>query len=136
MPGIAVRRTRYRVEQALIMRRDVKPSGRQMMTFASRVAMMFLIDRLRVHSGASPVALSPAERAWITGAQEQVYFRVYSEAALFKVVERAREAGLVVHVGESRRRMAGRDAPVPVCCAVGPALTEQIDAIVGDLTLW
>jgi peptidyl-tRNA hydrolase, PTH2 family len=136
MPGAAVRKPRDPVEQAVIIRRDLAMKFRQVVPQVSRAAIEFLVDRLRKASAGNAIALTAVEREWLDGRRAQRYLRVYGEAALLGVAERARAAGLLVYLSDDGGDAGSRRAATPMCCAIGPAPTGDIDRIVGNLPLW
>jgi len=81
------------------------------------------------------IALDPALAAWLDGRFTKVCVSVDSEAALDEVVARARAAdvpcALIVDAGHTEFR----GVPTKTCCAVGPAWTDAVDTITGELPL-
>ena len=81
------------------------------------------------------LALDPALAAWLGGRFTKICVSVDSEAALEAVVDRARAAGvpcaLVVDAGHTEFH----GVPTKTCCAVGPAWSDEVDAITGGLPL-
>jgi len=79
--------------------------------------------------------LTPAAAAWLGGRFTKVCVSVDSEAALEAIVEQARAAGvpcaLIVDAGKTEFH----GVPTKTCCAVGPAWSDEVDAITGGLAL-
>jgi len=79
--------------------------------------------------------LDAALSQWLGGRFTKICVSVDSEAALDEVVGRARAAGvpcaLVVDAGHTEFH----GVPTKTCCAVGPAWTDEVDAITGGLPL-
>ena len=77
----------------------------------------------------------PALAAWLGGRFTKVCVSVDSEAALDDIVAKARAAGgpvaLIVDAGQTEFH----GVPTKTCCAVGPAWTDEVDAITGALSL-
>ena len=133
MPGAIQRTPPPPVLQALIIRRDLNLKCREALECASRAALAFIVTRVP-HGGAW--SFTAAETEWLYGKQTQVCLRVYNEAALLKVADDARSAGVGVHVIVRERTLQRSTAPVTLCCAIGPAPTDQIAEITGQLTVW
>src|SRR3954454_1089678 len=76
-----------------------------------------------------------AERRWLDGAFTKVCVRADSEEELLAVVEKAREAGVLVQLCVDAGRTEFHGVPTPTCSAVGPDYPERIDPITGHLKL-
>ena len=77
----------------------------------------------------------PALIDWMDGAMGKIAVSVPSEEALVDVYERARAAGLpcALVVDAGRTEFAG--VPTRTAAAVGPAWSDAVDAITGELKL-
>jgi PTH2 family peptidyl-tRNA hydrolase len=89
----------------------------------------------RSSAGAFVFTLNEAIAAWIAGRFTKVCVSVNSEAELAEVHERARAAGLPCALVVDSGRTEFHGVPTPTCCAVGPAWTEEVDAVTGGLPL-
>jgi len=123
------------VKQVIVIRRDLKMRRGKEIAQGSHASMAFLIDRLR-RAGGSPPAFTELERTWLFAHQAKICVRVDSEAELVDVHQRARAAGLEAHLIRDAGHTEFGGVPTLTCCAIGPAESERIDAITGDLTLY
>src|SRR5262245_3097286 len=119
------------------MRKDLGMRKGKMIAQGAHASLKVLLDAgvLDLAAGSFSLALHPALAAWLGGKFTKVCVSVDSEAALDAVVERARAAGvpcaLVVDAGHTEFH----GVPTKTCCAVGPAFTDEVDAITGGLPL-
>lgn len=119
------------------MRKDLGMRKGKMIAQGAHASLKVLLDAgARDPEGtAFTIALDPAMSAWLGGRFTKVCVSVDSEAALEAVVERARAAGvrcaLIVDAGTTEFH----GVPTRTCCAVGPAWSDAVDAITGELPL-
>ncbi len=107
----------------------------KMIAQGAHASLKVLLDRGELGDDRYTLTLTPAIGAWLGGRFTKVCVSVDSEAALDAVVARARDAGvpcaLIVDAGATEFH----GVPTKTCCAVGPAWTDEVDAITGALTL-
>lgn len=119
------------------MRKDLGMRKGKMIAQGAHASLKVLLDAgARDPDGATlTIALDPALAAWLGGRFTKVCVSVDSEAALEAVIARARAAGvpcaLIVDAGHTEFH----GVPTKTCCAVGPAWTDAVDAITGELPL-
>ena len=134
-------------KQVIVMRKDLNMRKGKMIAQGAHASLKVIMDAGAIavadadadadaDAGARfTLALSPALAAWLGGRFTKVCVSVGSEAALDAIVEQARAAGvpcaLVVDAGHTEFH----GVPTKTCCAVGPAWTDEVDAITGDLPL-
>jgi PTH2 family peptidyl-tRNA hydrolase len=124
-------------KQVIVMRKDLGMRKGKMIAQGAHASLKVLLDAGAADSGRATftIPLDPALSVWIGGRFTKVCVSVDSEAALDAVVERARAAGvpcaLIVDAGTTEFR----GVPTKTCCAVGPAWSDAVDAITGELPL-
>ena len=122
-------------KQVIVMRKDLGMRKGKMIAQGAHASLKVVIDGASRSDDAVSIALWPALAAWLGGRFTKVCVSVDSEAALDAVVERARAAGvpcaLIVDAGTTEFH----GVPTKTCCAVGPAWTDEVDAITGALPL-
>lgn len=118
-------------KQVIVMRRDLGMRRGKEIAQGAHASMIWLALRIRQPGP----TFSEAERRWLSGAFTKVCVRVDSEEELLAVMERAREAGVLVQLCVDAGRTEFHGVPTPTCCAVGPDYTERIDPITGYLKL-
>jgi PTH2 family peptidyl-tRNA hydrolase len=122
-------------KQVIVMRKDLGMRKGKMIAQGAHASLKVLLDGGHLIEGAFSFAVTPAAAAWLGGRFTKVCVGVESEAALDDVIARARAAGvpcaLIVDAGATEFH----GVPTKTCCAVGPAWTDEVDAITGTLPL-
>ena len=117
------------------MRKDLNMRKGKMIAQGAHASLKVLLDAGALDGDRFTLALTPGMTKWLGGRFTKVCVSVDSEAALDAIVDRARAAGvpcaLVVDAGHTEFH----GVPTKTCCAVGPAFTDEVDAITGDLPL-
>ena len=119
------------------MRKDLGMRKGKMIAQGAHASLAVLLDAgaLDPDGTSFRFAIDDALAAWLGGRFTKVCVSVDSEAALDAVVDRARAAGvrcaLIVDAGHTEFH----GVPTKTCCAVGPAWSDAVDAITGELTL-
>ena len=97
--------------------------------------MSFICRRLQERDSVSLDDFSDVQRVWLTGAFAKVCCRVNSEEELMQLHDKAKEAGLEVHLITDSGKTEFHGIPTRTCLAIGPDLAEKIDAVTGHLEL-
>ncbi len=118
-------------KQVIVMRRDLGMRRGKEIAQGAHASMIWLAARIRQPG----YTFSEAERLWLDGPFTKVCVRVDSEEELLAVVQKAREAGVLVQLCVDAGKTEFHGVPTPTCCAVGPDLPERIDPITGHLKL-
>jgi PTH2 family peptidyl-tRNA hydrolase len=74
-------------------------------------------------------------KRWLGGPFKKVCVRVGSEEELMVVFRAAEDAGLIACLVTDSGLTEFRGVPTKTCCAVGPAVEEDVDLITGGLKL-
>lgn len=123
-------------KQVIVMRKDLGMRKGKMIAQGAHASLKVLTDRKHDSDEASyTIALTPAMAAWLGGRFTKVCVSVDSEAALDAVVERARAASVPVALIVDAGKTEFHGVPTKTCCAVGPAWSDEVDAITGMLPL-
>lgn len=124
-------------KQVIVMRKDLGMRKGKMIAQGAHASLKVVLDAGELDESGTTytIELAPAMAAWVGGRFTKVCVSVDSEAALDAVVERARAAGvpcaLIVDAGHTEFK----GVPTKTCCAIGPAWTDEVDAITGELPL-
>jgi PTH2 family peptidyl-tRNA hydrolase len=122
-------------KQVIVMRKDLGMRKGKMIAQGAHASLKVLLDGGELAGDTYSIHVWPAAAAWLGGRFTKVCVSVDSEAALDAIVERARAANvpcaLIVDAGATEFH----GVPTKTCCAVGPAWTEDVDAITGALPL-
>lgn len=123
------------VKQVIVMRHDLGMRRGKQIAQGAHASIAFLSEMLRQSGRVALDDLTPAERSWIEGPFAKVCVRVNSEAELMDVYERAKSAGLRVHLITDSGRTEFHGQPTATCLAIGPDVAEKVDEITGELKL-
>jgi peptidyl-tRNA hydrolase, PTH2 family len=122
-------------KQVIVMRKDLGMRKGKMIAQGAHASLRVLLERGAASGDQYVIEMTEPMRAWMTGRFTKVCVSVDSEAALDDVVARAKAAGvpcaLIVDAGQTEFH----GVPTKTCCAVGPAWTDDVDAITGALPL-
>jgi PTH2 family peptidyl-tRNA hydrolase len=122
-------------KQVIVMRKDLGMRKGKMIAQGAHASLRVLLERGAATGDQYVIEMTEPMKAWMTGRFTKVCVSVDSEAALDDVVARAKAAGvpcaLIVDAGQTEFH----GVPTKTCCAVGPAWTEDVDAITGALPL-
>jgi len=124
-------------KQVIVMRKDLGMRKGKMIAQGAHASLAVLLDAgtLADDRASFTLAVTPAMAEWLGGRFTKVCVSVTSGEALDAVVAKARAAGvpcaLIVDAGHTEFH----GVPTKTCCAVGPAWTDEVDAITGDLPL-
>lgn len=80
--------------------------------------------------------LTPEMTDWKEGCFKKVCVQVDHEEELLEIVKQAKEAGLPVALITDSGLTEFDGVPTNTCCAIGPAKSEEIDKITGNLKLY
>ena len=118
-------------KQVIVMRRDLGMRRGKEIAQGAHASMIWLALSIRQPG----YTFTEAERRWLDGAFTKVCVRVDSEEELLAVVQKAKEAGVLVQLCVDAGRTEFHGVPTPTCCAVGPDFPDRIDPITGHLRL-
>lgn len=107
----------------------------KMIAQGAHASLKVLVDRGRIDGATFAIELTEPMTAWLTGRFTKVCVGVASEAALDEVVARANAANVPVALIVDAGKTEFHGVPTKTCCAVGPAWSDEVDAITGDLPL-
>ena len=124
-----------RVKQVIVMRHDLGMRRGKQIAQGAHASMSFLCRRLQERGVIALADFSEAEHAWLTGSFAKVCCRVDSELELLEIFDKAKAAGLEVHLITDSGKTEFHGEPTNTCLAIGPDDAEKIDAITGHLTL-
>lgn len=120
------------IKQVIVMRNDLGMRKGKMIAQGCHASIAFLTRRLQ---GSPTPQLTEAEQAWINGIFAKVCVRAKSEEELLDLYEKAKAAGLEVHLITDSGLTEFHGQPTHTCVGIGPDYAEKIDAITGHLQL-
>ena len=124
-------------KQVIVMRKDLNMRKGKMIAQGAHASMRVLLEAgsADAEDHTFAIRMTPAMATWMTGRFTKVCVSVDSEAALDAIVERARTAGVLVALITDAGATEFHGVPTKTCCAVGPAWSDEVDAITGALSL-
>lgn len=131
-------------KQIIVMRTDLNMRKGKMIAQGSHASMAFLTRKGTFDSldclydeafiNTSMTNLKEAKE-WMENSFTKICVGVNSEAELDEIYNKAKEAGLTVHMVVDSGRTEFNGVPTKTCLAIGPHYSEKIDAITGNLKL-
>ena len=124
-------------KQVIVMRKDLGMRKGKMIAQGAHASLKIFLDRAATGDGGGTYAFTttPAMASWLGGRFTKVCVSVDSEAALDAVVAAATAAGLPCALITDAGATEFHGVPTRTCCAIGPAWTDEVDAITGSLPL-
>ena len=122
-------------KQVIVMRKDLNMRKGKMIAQGAHASLKVLLDRGAPSAGGYEFAVTDAMAEWLGGRFAKICVSVDSEAALDDIVARAHAAGLPCALVVDAGMTEFHGVPTKTCCAVGPAWTDEVDAITGQLPL-
>lgn len=126
-------------KQVIVMRRDLKMRRGKEIAQGSHASMAFITRRLKpCQYFGDELAFIPSseEREWLQSSFAKVCVRVNSEEELLAIVEKAKIAGLTVHLVTDAGKTEFNGVATHTCCAIGPHSSEKFEGITSDLELY
>lgn len=123
------------VKQVIVMRHDLKMRRGKQIAQGAHASISFLTRRLQQYGHTSLANCSTAEREWLTGSFAKVCCRVDSAEELLEICDKAKAAGLEVHLITDSGKTEFHGEPTDTCLAIGPDDAAKIDTITGHLQL-
>lgn len=77
----------------------------------------------------------PSMKAWLKSSFKKICVSVNSEAELLEVYQKGCDAGLITKLIRDAGHTEFNGVPTLTCCAIGPASTEELADITGELPL-
>jgi len=140
-----------KIKQVIVMRHDLGMRKGKQIAQGSHASMSFLtrriqqnVDGVRMPDQFSKYGefdvygyfgLTTAMKEWLQSSFAKVTVRVNSEEELLEIYNKAKEAGLEVHLITDSGKTEFHGVPTNTCLAIGPDLSEKIDPITGGLQL-
>jgi peptidyl-tRNA hydrolase, PTH2 family len=133
------------VKQVIVMRKDLKMRKGKMIAQGAHASMKVILNTARRKIVAHVTGVqhihsveyekdSPMDE-WLNGLFTKVCLSVDSEAELLKLYEQAKALDLPCALITDAGKTEFNGVPTNTCIAIGPALSEQIDVITGELKL-
>ncbi len=124
-------------KQVIVMRKDLNMRKGKMIAQGAHASMKVLLDRKTAVSDDSlTFSMTPAMHQWLaSGRFTKVCVSVDSETALDDLCARAEAAGVPCAVIVDSGKTEFHGVPTKTCAAIGPAWSDEVDALTGGLAL-
>jgi PTH2 family peptidyl-tRNA hydrolase len=128
-----------RIKQVILIRKDLKMRRGKEIAQGAHAAMAFLTDQLRPQirtdgANVAQIRLTDIETRWLTQGFAKVCLRVESEAELVAFHDQALAHGFTSKLIRDSGRTEFAGKPTLTACAIGPALSDELDQLTGALT--
>lgn len=114
------------VKQVIVIRHDLNMRLGKAIAQGAHAAMMFMLEGEE---------LTKTEQRWFFEGICKICVRVDSEDELLGLIEKAKEMGIKAFPITDAGRTEFHGMPTLTCCAFGPDLVSNVDAITGSLKL-
>lgn len=121
-------------KQVIVMRKDLGMRKGKMIAQGSHASLGAVLDIQKRDSFMSTDALRAFD-SWIHGTFTKICVSVDSETELMRIYGEAEKAKLPVKLITDAGHTEFHGVPTRTCLAIGPAWSDEIDAITGGLTL-
>ena len=124
------------IKQVIVVRSDLGMRKGKMIAQGAHASLKVFLDRGRISEGLGLfVPLTDDMKAWVSGSFTKVAVRATSEAELLDLHRKARRADLPVAIIQDSGKTEFHGELTYTALAIGPAKSEDIDPITGDLKL-
>lgn len=125
------------VKQVIVVRRDLKMRRGKEIAQGSHASCSWMAKLLWAYwTENKTLTLTTPQEHWLREKFTKVCLQVESEAELLEIYEKAKAAGLDVHLITDAGKTEFHGVPTNTCLAIGPDWEEKIDPITGHLKLY
>jgi PTH2 family peptidyl-tRNA hydrolase len=118
------------IKQVIVMRNDLGMRKGKMIAQGAHASIAFLASLVMV----GPAVMNSNQWEWLRHGMTKICVRADSETELLEIYEKAKDAGLTVHL-ITDAGLTEFDGPTRTCLAIGPDHADKIDPITGSLKL-
>lgn len=128
-------------KQMLVVRKDLNMRKGKIAAQVAHASLAVFLNMMKVSSNGMKVTRSfdikkdDPINEWLSGSFAKICVSVNSEEQLLEVYQAARDKGLPCVLITDAGRTEFKGVPTKTCCAIGPALPEDLDPITKDLSL-
>ncbi len=125
------------VKQVIVIRRDLKMRRGKEIAQGAHASMAALLQGMTLNAdGSVRLPVWPEARTWLESAFTKITVKVHSEAELLAVRDKAVAAGIPHALIQDAGRTEFHGVPTYTALAVGPASSEGLEPVTGDLSLY
>lgn len=135
---IGAEMSKYTTKQVIVVRHDLKNLRKgKWMAQASHASLEAFLDRSSIgDDNVLSAWISNAAVEWLNSGTAKIVVYVENEAELHRVYQQARQAKLPCSIITDAGNTEFNGQPTVTCCAIGPAYSNEIDKITGELPLF
>ena len=131
------------IKQVIVIRKDLNMRKGKMCAQAAHASLKVFFDRIFKIENASysvypdkivGILMTQEMLSWVEGSFTKICVYVNSEEELFEIYKQAKESDLPVALIRDAGKTEFKE-PTYTCLAIGPAKSELIDKITGELKL-
>lgn len=128
----------YAVKQLIIIRKDLGMNKGKLAAQAAHASMGTIIPRKSIVDGVIHLDFNdrPEVIEWFTSSFAKIALAVNSEAELLECIKLAKEHNLLYSYIVDNGTTVFNGVPTPTCVGIGPAKSEVLDALFGNLKLY
>ena len=124
-------------KQVIVIRRDLKMRRGKEIAQGAHASMAVLLQGMQLDpDGSARLPLWPDAREWLEHAFTKITVKVHSEEELLAVRDKAEAAGIPHALIQDAGRTEFHGVPTYTALAVGPAASERLEPVTGDLSLY
>ncbi len=124
-----------KTKQVIIMRKDLNMRKGKMIAQGAHVSMKVLLDSGSPQNGYYQFPMTKDVSDWLSGKFTKVCLSCSSEEELDELYEKAKRKGLLSSMIIDSGLTEFNNIPTKTCIAIGPADSDIINEITGDLKL-
>jgi PTH2 family peptidyl-tRNA hydrolase len=124
----------YAYKQVIVVRKDLNMRKGKLAAQVAHAVLNSFLDSVNGADRYVSISLEPPDIEWLKAGATKIVVGCSSEEELFKIYKAAQAAKLHTSLILDQGRTEFKE-PTYTCCAVGPALSIEIDKITGGLSL-
>lgn len=122
------------VNQVIILKKSVGMRRAKAASYIARASLQFLVDNdVSDRKDVVQTSLSPEESLWLRNGQKRDIYVIDSFDTMSDIVFRAKMMNVDTYVIFDHKNHDDLDESIPVCIALGPALTEELTKFTSKL---
>jgi PTH2 family peptidyl-tRNA hydrolase len=124
-------------KQVIVLRKDLNMRKGKMVAQGCHASVQVCMELQCEYTYTGAVTTNNIKNflEWKNGLQTKVCVGVSSEQELYDIYNRAKDAGLPCSLIIDAGKTEFGGVPTPTSCAIGPAETEEVNKITGNLVL-
>lgn len=122
-------------KQVIVMRKDLGMRMGKSCAQVAHASLAVFTRNLHENEHGKFIHISGVAEEWLDKSFTKICVYVNSEDELKEVYKKARRADMLCSIIQDSGKTEFNGVPTYTCCAIGPAISEEIDKITGELPL-